>query len=168
MRAVDDDLHEVCRHRLGFGAINTFPFQYFVKVGIEACSVLAGWSGPWRLLRPRCRHGTSVAVGATAGCWLFDWRQERSFTCDSLANSKITFSLCAVFFGSFSPSEQPQTRLGDEDACSKNSYHVACLSEASRKAPHRGRRGIASDRIHSALLSFCMLRNHTNVCCQNA
>lgn len=51
----------------------TWYFQYERQRavnGIEAYSMLAEWSGLWRLLRPRCRHGTPVAVGATAGCWL--------------------------------------------------------------------------------------------------
>jgi hypothetical protein len=60
-RAVDDDLNEVCRHRLALRAIDTG--QRVLKVGAEACSMLAEWGWPCGLLRPRCRHGTSDAVG---------------------------------------------------------------------------------------------------------
>jgi hypothetical protein len=57
-RAVDDDLDEVRRHRLALRAIDTG--QRVLKVGAEACSVLPEWGWP---CGPRCRHGTSDAVG---------------------------------------------------------------------------------------------------------
>ena len=60
-RAVDDDLDEVCRHGLALRAINTD--QRLLKVSAEACSVLAEWGWLSGLMRPRCRHGTSDAVG---------------------------------------------------------------------------------------------------------
>jgi hypothetical protein len=48
-RAVDDALDEVCRHGLALRAINTD--QRLLKVSAEACSVLAEWGWPCRLLR---------------------------------------------------------------------------------------------------------------------
>ena len=47
--------------RLALRAIDTG--QRLLKVGAEACNVLAEWSWPYGLLRPRCRHGTADAVG---------------------------------------------------------------------------------------------------------
>jgi hypothetical protein len=60
-RAVYDDLDEVCRHELALRAIDTG--QRVLKVGAEACSVLAEWGWPCGLLRPRSRHGTLDTVG---------------------------------------------------------------------------------------------------------
>jgi hypothetical protein len=60
-RAMDNNLDKVCQHGLAVSAINTS--QHVLKVCAEACSVLAEWGWPCGLLRPRCRHGTSGAVG---------------------------------------------------------------------------------------------------------
>ena len=71
-RAINDDLHEVCWHRLAVSAIDAR--QRVLKASAEACSVLAERGWPCGLLRSGYRHGTLVVVGATAGCWLVNWR----------------------------------------------------------------------------------------------
>ena len=73
-RAMYDDLHEVCWHGLAVAALDSS--QRVLKVGAEACSVFAEWGWPRDLLRLRCRHCTSVTVGATPRCWLVNWFHE--------------------------------------------------------------------------------------------
>jgi hypothetical protein len=90
--AVDDGLHEVYWRRLAVGAIDTS--RRVLKVGDKACNVLAEWGGPCKLLRPRCRHSTSVAVGATARCWLVNWLQELPLPCDRMGQFQKSSSRC--------------------------------------------------------------------------
>jgi hypothetical protein len=88
--AVDDDLDEVCRHGLALCAIDRS--QHVLNVGAEACSVLAEWDRPYGLLRPRCRDGTSGAVGCCS--WLVNWHQEQPFEHEHTTGFQKSSSLC--------------------------------------------------------------------------